>query len=267
MSRCFDASSRSEGSTAHGRHRALSSWCTRARRICSAPATRRGRRCRSLAIETIVRTFDIMATHASARDLLRVEKVNARIRWTRDVAATLAQFLGEHQALHDQLLELLARIEMREPPSTSEAGPTGQPRPSADRSFGDGAARRGGNRGKQEVDVAVVVPEPAFAVSSKGAVLDFLERRGCQERFAAGYHTMLNWIERAPAIAQRVPAERSQAARDAVACKVRRPRPASPGAHKPPGLSVPTRAALGRLGVRVARIGIEDLHAVRRKGR
>ena len=41
----------------------------------------------------IVRAFDILATHASAADLLRVEKINARIRWTKSAAATITDAL------------------------------------------------------------------------------------------------------------------------------------------------------------------------------
>jgi hypothetical protein len=214
-----------------------------------------------------VRTFDIMSTHTSANDLLRVEKINDRIRWTREVAATIAPFLGQHRALHERLLELLARIQDARA-AVAESEPAGGPShefPEATELLESVLLAAAGLSGKREVDVAVVVPDPEYAVSPRGAVLDFLELRGRQDRFAAGYHTMLNWIECAPAIARRVPSDRSQAAREAAARKVRRPRPARPGRHNQLGLSVPTRAALGRLGVRVARIGIEDLYAVRRK--
>jgi hypothetical protein len=218
-------------------------------------------------VETIVRAFDIMAIHASANDLLRVEKINVRIRWTRNVATTIGPFLREHPSLHDRLRELLATI-YEEGAALGESKPTRGP--SHDGSEVTALLERvllaaAGLSGKREVDVAVVLPDPAYAVSPRGAVLDFLELRGREDRFAAGYHTMLNWIERAPAVAKRVPLDRSQAAREAAARKVRRPRPARPSGRKRLGLSVPTRAALGQLGVRVARIGIEDMYAVRRK--
>jgi hypothetical protein len=220
-------------------------------------------------IETIVRTFDILATHASAQDLRRVEKINARIRWTKRAAETIALFLGEDQRLHDELRGVLGTIQA-EAAGLDDAN-----------AFGiSGGEVRGtrelleallltaaGLRGKQQVDVAVVVPDPALAVSPKGAVLSFLERQGRQTRFAAGYHNMLNWIADAPALEQRVSRDRIQAACEAAAPKVRRPRVVRIGPEKSAGLSVSTRAALGRLSLRVARISFGDLYAARRKSR
>ncbi len=220
-------------------------------------------------IETIVRAFDILATHASAQDLLGVEKINARIRWTEKAAATITEFLGEDQRLHDELRELLTSIRA-EGSALGDANPAGL-------AGGDvqGTAElleavlraAAGLGGKQQVDVAVVTPDPALAVSPKGATLTFLERQGRQSRFAAGFHNMLNWIAGAPALEQRVPPELIRAAGEAAVGKVRRPRPARIGGHKSPGLSVPTRAALGRLSLRVARISVGDLCAARRKSR
>lgn len=220
-------------------------------------------------IETIVRAFDILATHASAQDLLRVEKINARIRWTKKAAATIAESLGENQGLHDELRDLLATI-LAESTTLGEADPAAS-------AIGDAPGMAelleavmlaaAGLGGKQQVDVAVVTPDPSLTISTKGAVLSFLEQRGRQSRFAAGYHNMLNWIAVAPALEQRVLPDRIHAAREAAAGRVRRPRPATIGRRKPSGLSVPTRAALGRLSLRVAKISVGDLYAAHRKNR
>lgn len=220
-------------------------------------------------IETIVRTFDILATHASAADLLRVEKINARIRWTKSAAATITEFLGADERLHDRLREVLAKIEA-EGGALGEANPAGlesRDMPGTAELLEAVLLAAAGLGGKQRVDVAVVTPDPALAISPKGAMLNFLERQGRQNRFASGYHNMLKWIASAPALAQRIPPDRIQSALEVAAGKVRPPRPRGVGGQKSLELSVATRAALGRLSVRVARIGAEELYTARRKSR
>jgi predicted acylesterase/phospholipase RssA len=213
--------------------------------------------------ETVVRAFDILATHAVALDLLHVEQFNARIRWTRRVAAEIAAFLPDHQQCADQLHALMATIEQEgaafarlkgsAPPDRSE------PR-SIPELFEAVLMRAAGLQDKREVDVAVVSAPPSRARSN--AMLTFLERQGREERFAAGFHTMLKWIHDAPQVAQRVPQEVAQGACAASERRLRKPRRTGVRSLR---LSPATRVELGLLAARVAAIGACDFRAVKRK--
>jgi hypothetical protein len=199
-----------------------------------------------------------------ALDLLRVEKLNARIRWIKQVAAELAPFLSDSRECADRLHALLAMIEREGAALGSgrglEARDRGEPR-AVPQLFEEALLMAAGIANKREVDVAVMSP-PSKPRST--GMLSFLERRGREERFASGFHTMLGWIQSAPQVVRRMDPDLAQRASAASARNLRRPQRADDRSLR---LSPSTRLELSKLAARVAAIGAVDFRAAKRKPR
>ncbi len=218
--------------------------------------------------ETLIRGFDVLATHAAAQDLARVEKINRRIRWTRSAATTLAAFLQDDPRLRDQLRALLATIEAEGVSGSDDleegAGPViTQADGDLHRLLESVLLSAAGIRNKRTVNVAVV--EAAVELSSPAVIgpLGFLQRSGRRHRFAVGYWSMLKWIEATTVLAPPVADDVSRAALVAAQRRVRIPR----AYRSPSKLSPSARLELSRLATRIVRISAGDLWAARRRRR
>lgn len=216
--------------------------------------------------ETLIRAFDLLATHAAAQDLARVEKINQRIRWTQSAATTLVAFLQDDPDLRDRLRELLATIrkESMAGPDDLEEG-TGGVSAAADldmQGLLETVLRAAaGIRNKRTINLAVIEADPDMNSQARIGPLDFLQRAGRHNRFAVGYWTTLKWIESTAALSPPVADDVSSAALLSAQRRVRIPK-----AYRSRGrLSPSARLELSRVAARVAGILAADIRAARRR--
>jgi predicted acylesterase/phospholipase RssA len=216
---------------------------------------------RPLWTQTLARVLGLVASHSADQDLVEVEKVNARLGWTKDVAAKVAELVGERADARASLEQLLGTIDRER----AALAPITRPEPAAD----DGSLTKliesvlqsaSGLAGKVVTDVAVFMPDPEFpGPQPMDGLLGFIQRKEREEHFAAGYWSMLKWIEHAPTFAARLPAELIADAGAAAAGEVRRPRASRGGRYRSRRISFETRAELLRVGARALRIAAADL--------
>ena len=161
-------------------------------------------------IQTLARVLDIIATQAVGRDLLQVEEVNARLVWTKEVAARIAERIAEDEQTQAPYFQrLLSDID-----EGRSAFARIRRRPVTRADSGDGSVAAlveailksaAGLTGKQPVEVAVITPDDGFAGPQPlNSLVAFIERRQREDNFAAGYWTMLRWIESAQTLEARV---------------------------------------------------------------
>lgn len=216
--------------------------------------------------QTLARVLDLVASNAAGRDLVQVEQTNERLRVTEEVVTKLVELLDDDEATRVSVQELLARIEeARSPFAWIERHPIAPPDP-ADVDLGELIARllqsASGLLGKQPVEVAVVSADRALmGPQALRSVIGFLERRQREEHFAAGYWSMLGWIEQAPTLQSRLRPELIRAGVLAARRKVRDPRVRA-GRSRSSKLSPAVRVELLRLGARTGLIARADLDAM-----
>jgi predicted acylesterase/phospholipase RssA len=215
--------------------------------------------------QTLARVLDLIASNAAGIDLLQVEQTNERVRATKEVAAGLVELLDRDEATRDRLQKLLELTEAQRRPLT----PVGASVAPEDPKAGDLSElleklllSASGLVGKQPVEVAVVSADRAsIGPQALGSVIGFLERRQREEHFAAGYWSMLAWIEEAATLKKRLPADLIGAGVLAARSKV-----SDPGLRAdrrlPSKLSPTLRLELFRLGVRTGLIARADIDAV-----
>jgi predicted acylesterase/phospholipase RssA len=214
--------------------------------------------------QTLARVLDLVATHAAGRDLLRVELVNARLRWTSEVATKLAELV--HSDARDELERLLARLEAERRPFDLLARRVEIPPDPSSLNMAELIAQvlrsASGLTAKRPVDVAVVSADAAYTgPEALRSLVGFLERRQRESHFAAGYWSMLNWIDRAPELTKHL--ARDLLAPAVLAAQKRVPEPSARQLARDDvrGLSARTRAELLALGIRTGRITRADVDA------
>ena len=221
--------------------------------------------------QTLVRAFDLLAAHSLAYDLVNVEKVNARLRWTREVAAKISALLGDDRHAQEQLSRLLMSIQTE---SEAFAGVSGSPvggSPVGGSPVGMSAraTRSGaelveallmaasGLEGKRQARVAVVTPDPAFAApAAERDLRGFVVRRQRAMYFAAGYWSMLKWIQEGHQLEERLTPELVHDACSAAERKLRKPRTLTE--RRSDRIPIRVRAEAVRLGARAVKISIAD---------
>ena len=218
-------------------------------------------------IQTLARALDLIASNATGHDLIQLEQTNSRLRWSREVAGKIAELLDENEQTHAELRHLLARIEEDPVPS---GGIDRRAIPAADAtdiSLADLIERvvrsACGLVGKEPIDVAVVGAERGLTgPQALGSVVGFLEARQREDHFAAGYSTMLGWIEHAPEVAGRVRPELIGHGVSAARPRVREPSAPRLARGRSSNLSLAIRAELLRLGSRTVKIAGADIEAL-----
>ncbi len=216
--------------------------------------------------QTLARALDLIATQSAGRDLLRVEEVNARLSWTREVAHRIAALIGEDEQSSAYVKHLLLDIEERRSAFARierRPGALADPNPKNLAELVEAVLKSAtGLTGKQPVEVAVVSANGAFAGPQPWiSLVAFLERRQREANFAAGYWTMLRWIEAAQTLEKRVHPDLIASAAGAAGQKVREPSARAVARNRSRGLSLRTRLQLLRLGVRTSCIARADLRA------
>ena len=216
--------------------------------------------------ETLARAFDLIATEAVGRDLLRVEKVNAELGWTKEVAHRMADLIGEDEQAVAYIKRLLADIEERRSAFARierRPGAETAPNPSGLAELIEALLKCASDlTGKQPVEVAVVSANSAFPGPQPWiSLVAFLERRQREANFAAGYWTMLRWIEAAQTLQKRMRPELIETAARAAGQKVREPGARRVTRDPSRRLSFRTRGRLLRLAVRTSLIARADLRA------
>lgn len=220
-------------------------------------------------IQTLVRALDLIATQATGRDLLRVQEVNAQLRWTKNVATMIASRMDEDEQTRSHLQHLLADIEKQR---TAFARMTRRPVAAAARNHRTMAElieavlkSASGLTGKQCVEVAVAPlgdASPDRSAQAFNGLLAFIERPQREDHFAAGYWAMMRWIEDAQTLKNRVPPDLISNAVLAAGRKVREPSPGRIARDRSRGMSFRTRTELIRLGLRTGLIARADLDAL-----
>jgi predicted acylesterase/phospholipase RssA len=216
---------------------------------------------RPLWMQTVARVLGLVATHSADQDLVEVEKVNARLRWTEDVATKIAGLLDGHEDAHDCFAQLLGTIERQRaefaPPRRN--APAGDPG-SLTELIETVLKSASGLAGKIETEVAVFAPDPASpGPQPLDGLVGFIQRREREEHFAAGYWSMLKWIESTPAFADRLRTDLISDAAAAARGKVRKPRAGRAAPYRSRRMSLAAQAELVRIGGRALRIAAGDL--------
>ena len=218
-------------------------------------------------IQTLARVLDIIATQAAGRDLLQVEEVNARLVWTKEVAARIAERIAEDEQTQAHFQRLLSDIDegrsafarIRRRPVTRADSGNGSVAELVEAILKSAA----GLTGKQPVEVAVITPDDGFAGPQPlNSLVAFIERRQREDNFAAGYWTMLRWIESAQTLEARVAPDLISRAAVAAGRKLRQPSARRIARDQARGLSVRARLQLSRLAVRTSLIARADLDAL-----
>ena len=221
--------------------------------------------------ETLVRALDLITAHALAADLEQVNKMNARLRWTKDVAVAIADLLTDDIRRAQELLApLLTRIQAE---SQQLRRPDGLPLPPASPVSRNSAElvealllAASGLDSKQPADLAVITPDPDYpAPPPNRDLVGFVQRSQREAFFASGYWTMLSWMRKGGQLEERVSPELVNDASIAVKRRLRKPREAvgRRSGELPLGLRLETM----RLGGRAAVIAAGDLLAARRTRR
>ena len=218
-------------------------------------------------LHTLARALDLIASNATGHDLIQVEQTNARLRWSREVAVKIAELLDENEETHAELRHLLALIEKDPVPSAGVDRRPVPPADAADASLAELVERvvrsACGLVGKEPIEVAVVGAERDLTgPQALGSVVGFLEPRQREDHFAAGYSTMLGWIEQAPELASRVRPELIGRGVSAARPKVRGPGAPRLARRRSSNLSFAVRAELLRLGSRTVKIAVADIEAL-----
>ncbi len=212
--------------------------------------------------QTLARVLDLIVSSAAGHDLLQVEQANQRLRATKEVAARLVELLDDDEATRGRLQSMLDRVEDERRPLAQVTGDPGAP------TDGDlpGLVETlllsaSGLIDKQSVEVAVVNADRSLmSPQALGSTIAFLARRQREDHFAAGYWSMLDWIEQAPTLKKRLPQALIDAGVRAAQRKVNDPR-GRDDRERSRRLSPALRLELLRLGVRTGRIARADLDA------
>jgi len=222
-------------------------------------------------IQTLARALDIIATQAAGRDLLEVEETNARLLWTKQVAARIAERIAEDEQTQADFRHLLSDVD-----EGRSAFARMRRRPVTRADPGDGSVAElveailksaSGLTGKQIVEVAVIAPDDEFpGPQPLNSLVAFIERRQREDNFAVGYGTMLRWIESAQTLEDRVAPELIRSAVVAAGRKVRQPSPRRIARDQARGLSIRARLQLLRLAGRTSLIARADLDAITDRG-
>jgi predicted acylesterase/phospholipase RssA len=212
--------------------------------------------------QTLARVLDLVATHATGRDLLRVQLVNARLGWTGEVATKLAELI--HADDRDQLERLLSRIEQeRRPFDLLARRPVVRSDPSSlslEELLAQVLRTASGLSAKRQVDVAVVSADATYTgPQALRSLVGFLERRQRENHFAGGYWSMLSWIDQAPELTKHLSPDLIGSAVLAARKRVAEPSPSQLARDEARGLSARTRAELLALGVRTGLITRADV--------
>ena len=215
--------------------------------------------------QTLARVLDLIATHATGRDLLRVEQVNTRLRWTSEAATMLAELV--HSDARDELERLLTRLQAERRPFDLLArriqGPPDHSRMNMEELIAEVLRSASGLTAKRPIDVAVVSADAAYTgPEALRSLVGFLERRQRENHFAAGYWSMLNWIDKAPELSKHVARDLLSAAVLAAQEGVPEPSARQLARDDVRGLSARTRAELLSLGIRTGRIARADVDAL-----
>jgi len=214
--------------------------------------------------QTLWRVLDLVATHAADQDLQHLETVNARLRWTNHVAAAIAEVVAERDETYDHLRQVLSTImQERGQPDLAK----GEDPVSASAGRGNLAElveslvrAASGLDDKRHVHVAVFAPDPAsLGPPSMGGVVGFIQRGHREDRFVAGFRSMLNSITESPRIEARVGRELTIDAAAAAQSKVHRSSDGRAAWLRSPGISRRDRFELTQLGFRVLKIAWRDL--------
>jgi Patatin-like phospholipase len=216
--------------------------------------------------QTLARALDLIATHSAGRDLMRVEEVNAQLSWTKEVAHRIAALIGDDRQAGAEVERLLEDIDERRSAFARierRPGALADPNPRSLAELVEAVLKSAtGLTGKQPVEVAVVSANGAFAGPQPWiSLVAFLERRQREANFAAGYWTMLGWIEAAQTLQKRVHPDLIASAARAAGQKVREPSARAVARDRSRRLSPKTRARLLGLAVRTFRIAHSDLRA------
>ncbi len=217
-------------------------------------------------MQTLARALDLIATHSAGRDLLRVEEVNAQLGWTNEVAHRIAALIGDDEQASADVKRLLRDIEERRSAFARierRPGALADPNPNSLAELVEEVLKSAtGLTGKQPVEVAVVSANGAFAGPQPWiSLVAFLERRQREANFAAGYWTMLRWIEAAQTLEKRVHPDLIASAARAAGQKVREPSARAVARERSRGISLRTRFRLSGLAVRTSLIARRDLRA------
>jgi Patatin-like phospholipase len=218
-------------------------------------------------IQTLARVLDIIATQAAGRDLLQVEEINAQLVWAKEVAARIAERIGEDEQTQAHFRHLLSDID-----EGRRAFDRVRRRPVARADPGNGSVAElveailksaSGLTGRQLVEVAVITPDDEFpGPQPLNSLVAFIERRQREDNFAAGYWTMLRWIESAQTLEARVAPDLISRALVGAGRKVRQPSARRLARDRARGLSIKARWQLLRLAVRTSRIARADLDSI-----
>jgi predicted acylesterase/phospholipase RssA len=235
-----------------------------------------GRGVRPRWTEALIRALRMFVTQSLYEDLRRVEKTNSRIRWTNEVADTLAKLLAAAPQAREQLEGVLTGIqsEKRQLHRHTERAPRpvdGEPLAELVKRL-LGAAT--GLEEKLEVGVEVVTAQasaggagvpplpPRLAGSFLARFGGFLDERFREHDFAVGYRSAIAWM-----------ADRERGlvgyglSTSLVAPAVAAAAEHGPGEAKPASNHLPlgTRLRVARLGLRAVVIGFLDARALRRR--
>ena len=217
-------------------------------------------------IQTLARVLDIIATQAAGRDLLQVEEVNARLVWTKEVAARIAERIAEDQQTQAHFQRLLSDIDegrsafarIRRRPATRADSGNGSVAELVEAILKSAA----GLTRERPVEVAVITPDDGFAGPSPKQPRGVHRAAPKEDNFAAGYWTMLRWIESAQTLEARVAPDLISRAAVAAGRKLRQPSARRIARDQARGLSVRARLELSRLAVRTSLIARADLDAL-----
>jgi hypothetical protein len=208
--------------------------------------------------------LDLVATHAADRDLQHLETVNARLRWTSSVAAAIAEVVKEGDETYDHLRAVLGRMQQETMQSGRREGKEAGSAPGDHHSLAElieTLVRSASGLGrKRHIDVAVFAPDRAsLGPTTAGGLVGFTQRGHREDRFAAGFRSMLKWITESPRIEARVGRELTIDAASAAQSKMH---PAPDGRVawlRSPGISPKDRVELTQLAYRVLKIAWRDL--------
>lgn len=212
--------------------------------------------------ETLTRALGLLAAHSVGEDLRELEKVNSRITRTAELADQLKEHLSPdaEAALHAFLKRIDAEQEAL--PRHREGHKYDRPDAPLLELVQAALFAASGLRSKRRVAIAIVEPDRKTSLAAGRGLLQFggfLDRRRREYDFAAGYWSMIAWLES--------PAAKGLHASDddlkVVMNRVRRPQPSRARAWHPRRLR--TRLLLARVAWRVARIVVSDAIAIRRR--
>jgi hypothetical protein len=143
----------------------------------------------------LARVLRIVVAHSVYEDLRRVERVNGRIAWRRNVAELLDELVpdGSEPKLVDKLNEIRAAKDRQRTGEASEP----EPLPETKRALLDELiAEATGLAGKREIAVHVVSSGASASVAG-GSLLNFggfLAERLRANDFLIGYMAMVSWM-------------------------------------------------------------------------